>query len=142
MAKSRDPQVVNKVDGTGSYGILFEWVNVRSDGSFENLNRAFLVGELLCTYTKRSEDKRAAWTTYSYEISGASAARAFLRAALNHPLAVMTAKPILVEMSPSDIESIKRAEAPTGRQAGIISLERITGKINPEDTFVLGGEPF
>jgi hypothetical protein len=133
-----DPQIVNKrSDGIDAYGLYVDYI-VYSAGSGRLIQqeRYFLVDNLLCKYVRTRGNKRAAWR--SFPLPTHDEGRALLRKNVNRYLVSasygieMVYKPLLVELTSTDMDAVKKNEAPGARFDGTRVSEKMAGKIDDE----------
>lgn len=136
---ARDPQIIRKrsggVDAYGMYiGVV---VYNRNDGRLVQEERFFLADRTLCTYVRSYGSKRGStWTAEKLE-NGAAAVqklREHLAELEGHPWKGVetVGLPYLVELTASDVESIRKGEPPYARYAGSVATEAAVGKIDDD----------
>lgn len=121
---------INKRDGVAAYGLYFDYIVHGTSGQLLRQERRFLVKNLLCVYSRTSGDKRAAWRVYPYaDYDGAK--QALIKSLERHKDNIeLLYKPLLVEMTESDMVAVSTGEAPYGRFGGVVATEKAVGKID------------
>lgn len=125
------PDTIHKRDGVNAYGLYFDYV-IYHPGNLTLLRqeRRFLVKNLLCVYGRMAGDKRAAWRVYPYATHDAARDALVKHLERITVAAVLLHKPLLVEMTASDMEAVNKGEAPYGRFGGVVATEKAIGKID------------
>lgn len=141
MTKTDDKNIVDKSDGTAAYGLFMEYVtHSPKTGKLIKHERFFLASRLVCLYSRTAGSKRANWK--ATQCSDSDAARQMLRDKIaqreaTHNVALI-GEPLLIELAVSDIDAIKKGEAPGARHSAVAFAEKRFGKIDDE-TFVAPG---
>lgn len=131
-----DENVVTKKNGVDAYGLLIDYLCLDGEGKLVTQERAFLAQNMLCTYSRAKDNKRAAWEAQVYP-THEKAREALLAQVAFHGSAVMTDDPVVVELTATDISSINNGEAPPSRHAGVVAIEKKTGKVDDTKVYKL-----
>jgi len=132
-----DENVVTKKNGVDAYGLFVDYVRLDEEGKILTQERCFLSLAMLCTYSRERGNKRASWEAKTYPTHEKAREALLSKLALDAKQAVMTAEPMVVELTASDIQSINQGDPPHSRHAGAVATERKTGKVDDEASFEL-----
>lgn len=145
----KDPYIIRKRegrDGVDAFGLYVDYVLYRIDPDIPTApallaqERFFLVSNMLCSYHRKRGNSRASWKMYKCVDHDAARARMLKRMAQfdktidphrhkNIELK-LTHEPLLIELSITDVEALKKGETPYARFTGTLATEKATGKIN------------
>lgn len=125
-----DENVVTKKNGVDAFGLFVDYVRLDDEGRLETQERAFLSLNMLCTYSRAKDNKRAPWEAQVFPTHEKAREALVTKMAFDAKQAVMTAEPMLVELTASDIQSIAQGDPPHSRHAGAVATERKTGKVD------------
>lgn len=131
-----DENVVNKKNGVDAYGLLIDYLRLDDEGKLVTQERCFLAQNMLCTYSRAKDNKRAPWEAQTFK-SHEEAREALLARVAFDGAAIMTADPVMVELTATDIQSIKNGEAPPSRHAGVVATEKKSGKVDDGKVYTL-----
>jgi hypothetical protein len=136
-----DDTIVAKKEGVGAFGLYLAYVVYSTAHSNRMLreDRFFLYGRMLARYSRKNGEKRAAWRARQYdsheqarqelldEVERRAHYQSFVALEIVH-------KPLVVELTAADIESVAQGEAPYARHEGARLVEKAVGKID-DDTW-------
>jgi hypothetical protein len=138
MAKKPDEQIIEKKQGgTGAFGLYFDVVVYNQEtGVLTRQERFFLHDNVMCRYQRVFGNKRAAWKARAFP--SVEEARAWLRTYTANLEASTTYgvemqfKPLVIELTTTDVEALGKVTPPYARFAGTLACEKVTGKIDDE----------
>lgn len=135
-------RIVQKRNGVGAYGLSIDYLRLSSLGEVLTQERVFLALNMVCRYTRARGMKRAAWTSDVYETHDdarkAVVADLAMKTSDHTPGVTLMAPPLCVELAKSDVASIGAGMMPHARHTGVVSTERISGKVNDDDIYSTG----
>ena len=129
-------QVINKKDGVDTYALYLDYVWFSTvDGGLLREERRLLVKNLVCFYSRAKGDKRASWKVAKYDDH--DQAREALMKNLGREVSncgvQLIGKPLIVELTTTDVEAVEKNEAPYTRHTGNSVIERECGKIDDDE---------
>lgn len=139
MSKTPDSTIVPKKgeSGADAYGLYIDYVVYSAEsGRLIRQERYFLADNLLCKYVRERGNARAAWRAFplpNHDDARDLLIRNIERYKASPELGVeMRHKPLVVELSPTDCECVKKHEPPYARFDGNRIIERALGKLDDE----------
>jgi hypothetical protein len=131
-----DPQLVprREGDGTDAYGLFLDFIVYDASGLLRQ-ERYFLADNILCKYVRQKGNARAAWRPFPLP-SHDDARTLLLRNVMQYgkedkgERIEMVHQPLIVELTPTDIDALKRHEAPGARFAATDAITKAAGKID------------
>lgn len=127
-----DENVVEKKSGVDAYGISIDYVRVDKSGHLVTQERMFLAGNMVCTYSRERGMKRASWEAQTYPSHDQAREAVLAKVAFDGQHAVMSAEPVVVELTATDIQQINNGEPPHSRHAGVVAIEKKAGKVDDD----------
>lgn len=127
-----DENVVEKKNGVGAYGLSVDYVRLDDDGHLVTQERIFLAANMLCTYSREKGSRRAPWEVQTYADHDKAREALMAKVAFDAKAAVMTADPVVVELTATDIQQIDHGEPPHSRHAGVVAIEKKVGKVDDD----------
>jgi hypothetical protein len=127
---------IDRHDGIDAYGLHIEYLRFyRESMKLHSQVQVFLTGNNVYVYQRAKGSKKARWSGLQY--ADHAAAREQVRTLLAKSEsdsigAVVRGVPTLVQLTESDIESIKNGQKPSARYDGGTRNNRLFGKIDDE----------
>jgi hypothetical protein len=138
LAKYKDDRsvVLKKNGGTGAFGFYVDYIlYAKSTNKLIRQDRFFLAENLLCRYSRKAGEKRAAWRAENY--AAPAAARAALIKEVEHRGSYsgyggleIVHQPLVIELTVADLEAIRNGGMPEARFTGTITVEKAVGKVD------------
>lgn len=132
-----DENVVEKKNGVGAFGLSIDYVRVDDEGHLVTQERMFLAGNMVCTYSRERGSKRAPWEIQTYPDHDKAREATLAKVAFDGKHAIMSADPVVVELTATDIQQINNGEAPHSRHAGVVAIEKKIGKVDDDGKWEL-----
>lgn len=133
----QDQKVVLTGDGVNRWGVYFEIVEFRAEGSdwtATQLIRVFVADNILCTYIIGTGQTKSVWrlTKHTSPVETLNAA-VKLTNAPGAKLRLLRGSPLLVQLTQADVKLVETGMLPSARYRGHYLHAKVYGKWNPDE---------